>query len=308
MSFSKIFKLSLAALGAATISATHAQGQTQNPPTLTVNTITAGRLYWIGGGGGNSGVLIGRDGVVVIDAKTTPAAARAMIAEIAKLTPKPITHVIVTHSDGDHVNGLPGFPAGVKIIAHVNAKFELLAVPIYAAVEIDGGRCLPPADHLPNSLVFGSGATAVIAGERLRFHHFGPAHTNGDLVVEIPSESIAFTGDLITSTVLVHPEKTGSLEGWFTNAEALLRLPVNHYVGGHATTMDTKGSLRTRMAGYQVTRDKVDALIGQGRTLPEIKVVMGDPPKDPSGCRGIPYPSLAWIQYHERTSRDQQIK
>jgi hypothetical protein len=126
--------------------------------------------------------------------------------------------------------------------------------------------------------------------------------------VEIPSQKVAFTGDLITSTVLVHPEKGGSFEGWFKNAEGLLSLPVDRYVGGHANTLDTKASLRARVAGYQATRDKVDALIREGKTLPEVKAAMGDPAKDPSGCRGIPYPSLAWVQFHERTSRNQELK
>src|ERR1700753_4232138 len=78
----------------------------QAPQGLTTHVIKDGKLYWIEGGGGNSGVIIGDKGVVVIDAKTTDASGAQLVAEIAKLTPKPITHVILTHSDGDHVNGL----------------------------------------------------------------------------------------------------------------------------------------------------------------------------------------------------------
>src|SRR5258708_3873343 len=70
---------------------------------LNVHTIKDGKLYWIEGGGGNSGVVIGETGVIVVDAKTTTDGGRALVAEIAKLTSKPITHVVETHSDGDHV-------------------------------------------------------------------------------------------------------------------------------------------------------------------------------------------------------------
>ena len=63
-------------------------------------------VYWIEGGGGNSGVIIGDKGVIVIDAKTTPAGGKELLDNVAKITPKPVTTVILTHSDGDHVNGL----------------------------------------------------------------------------------------------------------------------------------------------------------------------------------------------------------
>src|ERR1700686_151046 len=85
-----------------------------------------GGVYWIEGGvGSNSGVVIGKDGVVVIDAKQTPESGKAVMAEVAKLTPKPVTHVILTHSNLDHVDGLPGFPKGLTIIAQDNCKKQM---------------------------------------------------------------------------------------------------------------------------------------------------------------------------------------
>ena len=81
-------------------------------------------VYWVEGGGGNSGVIIGDKGVVVIDAKTTPAGGKELLDDIAKITPKPVTTVFLTHSDGDHVNGLVAYPQGVEVIAHENNKAE----------------------------------------------------------------------------------------------------------------------------------------------------------------------------------------
>src|SRR5689334_3468197 len=72
----------------------------------------------LGGSGGNSTIYIGKTGVIVVDAKQTEAGAKDLLAEIAKITPKPVTTAIITHSDGDHVNGLVAFPTGIKIIAH----------------------------------------------------------------------------------------------------------------------------------------------------------------------------------------------
>lgn len=277
-------------------------------PAMKMHPITEGKLYWAQGGGPNSGVIIGDKGVIVIDAKGAPDTAKALQAEIAKLTSKPVTHVIVTHSDGDHINGLAGFPDGLKIISHANTKLEWQSVYLYAAVEVDGGRCLPPENRIPNQVVIRDRVETTIDGVKLVFHHFGPAHTSGDLVVEIPSARTAFVGDLLTSSVLVHPEKSGSFEGWFTNARGMLALNVDRYIGGHTEGIDTKDTVRKRMDGYQAVRDKVDALVAQGRSLAEVKQAMGDPEKEPGGCRGIPRWSLAELQYHYRTNLNNEIK
>lgn len=278
------------------------------PQGLGVNPIKEGRIYWVAGGGGNSGIIIGQNGVIVIDAKTTPDSGKQLVAEVAKLTPKPITHVILTHSDGDHVNGLPAFPEGVKIIAHENNKSEQQATFLFAAVEVDGGRCLPPADRLPNQVVKQDKVSTKLDGVNVVFYHFGPAHTSGDLIVYLPDDKIVFTGDLLTSTVLVHPEKNGSIEGWFKNAQGLLALDADTYVGGHANAVDTKASLQKRIEGYQGMRDKILAMMKEGKSLGDIKVAMGDPAKNPSGCRGIPYPSFAEVAYQEQTNKNQEVK
>src|ERR1700687_3564389 len=104
-------------------------------------------VYWVEGGGGNSGVIAGDKGVIVVDAKTSPAGGKELLDDVAKITPKPVTTVILTHSDGDHVNGLAAFPKGVAIIAHVNDKKEL------EAALSAGGRGAPPADRLPTQVV-----------------------------------------------------------------------------------------------------------------------------------------------------------
>src|SRR5581483_9197938 len=67
-------------------------------------------VYWVEGGGGNSGVIVGDKGVIVVDAKTTPAGGKELLDNVAKITPKPVTTVILTHSDGDHVTAWPRSP------------------------------------------------------------------------------------------------------------------------------------------------------------------------------------------------------
>src|SRR5882757_4514065 len=139
-------------------------------------------IYWIEGGGGNSTVIVGTSGVVVVDAKTTKAGGQELLDNIAKITPKTVTTVILTHSDGDHVNGLAAFPAGVKVIAHENNKKE------QETALAAGGRGAPPADHLPSQVVTKNKESLKIDGVKVELYHWAPAHTSGDLVVYFPDQ------------------------------------------------------------------------------------------------------------------------
>src|SRR3989442_8846685 len=159
----------------------------RNPPRRSVKPLTGG-VYWTqGGAGGNTGIIVGKDGVIVIDAKTTPASAKEMLAEIAKITPKPVTTVILTHSDGDHVNGLAAFPAGLTIISQESCKKEMEASA--------SSRNPAPQDRLPNKTVANK-ENLTINGVNLNLLHYAPGHTNGELMVYLPEQKIELTGDI----------------------------------------------------------------------------------------------------------------
>src|SRR5580700_2053094 len=184
-------------------------------------------VYWVEGGGGNSGVIIGDKGVIVIDAKTTAAGGKELLDNIAKLTPKPVTTVILTHSDGDHVNGLASFPAGVKVIAQENNKKE------QETALAAGGRGAPPADHLPSQVISKNKESLKIEGVKIELYHWAPAHTSGDLVVSLPGEKIVFTGDIIATQLpdpLIHLEKHGSSEGWIATTKGIAGLKSDQFV------------------------------------------------------------------------------
>src|SRR5580700_4882053 len=137
--------LGLGAIAAFGLCAARAGAQ-QQPQPIKVTQIKD-NVYWIQGGvGSNDGVIVGKTGVILVDTKTTVDSEKLVIAEISKITPKPVTTAIITHSDGDHVNGLAAFPAGLKIIAHENNKKE------QETALAAGGRGAPPADHLPTQV------------------------------------------------------------------------------------------------------------------------------------------------------------
>jgi len=81
-------------------------------------------LYVLKGGGGNTAVFIATDGVVVVDAKN-PGMGAPILAEIKKLTPKPVTMLINTHTHGDHVSGNVEFPATVDVVVQEHTKANM---------------------------------------------------------------------------------------------------------------------------------------------------------------------------------------
>src|SRR5579862_7150836 len=234
-------------------------------------------VYWIEGGGGNSTVIVGDKGVIVVDAKTTPAQGKELLDDIAKITPKPVTTVILTHSDADHVNGLASFPKGITIIAHENDKKE------QEAALSGGGRGAPPADHLPTQVVSKNKENLKIDGVKVEVLHWAPAHTSGDLVVYLPDQKIVFTGDIIATQLpdpLIHLEKNGSSEGWITTAKGAAALNADQFVPGHGD-VQAKAAIQKRVADAEAKRAKIKELVAQGKSLDEIKAAVGDPPPTP---------------------------
>jgi len=255
----------------------------QAPPAepFSVDLIKDG-VYWTKGGvGGNTGFIVGMDGVIVFDAKMTPASAKEMLAAIAKITPKPVTHVILSHSDADHVNGLSAFPKGVTIIAQENCKKEMEASK--------DSRMPAPQNYLPTK-VFDKNLDLTIDGVRVQLRHWVPAHTSGDLIMLLPDERIVFGGDLIdlTQFALVHAQKGGSTEGWITSMQGIIALDADTFVSGHGD-LQTKSALKARLAAVEARRQKIKDMITSGKSLEEIKKTAPpeEPPTGPFGSPGF---------------------
>jgi len=230
----------------------------------------------LGGSGGNSTIYIGKAGVIVVDAKQTEAGAKDLLAEIAKITPKPVTTVFLTHSDGDHVNGLVAYPTSVKVIAHENNKREQ-----QAAISA-GGRGAPPPDRLPSQVTTKTKETMTVDGIKLELYHWAPAHTSGDLIVYNPQAKIVSTGDIVVTNRAddnpnIHMDKNGSVEGWMTNVKGMIGLNADYYVTGHGDVL-MKADLQRKLGAVSERRNKIAAMVKEGKSLEEIKSALPDAP------------------------------
>jgi cyclase len=290
--------VTLASLGVAVAAAVETasvpKSQQPQPVPLGVEPLRGG-VYWVkGGSGANTGFIIGKKEVIVIDAKMTTESAQAMLAEIKKLTANPVRYVVLTHSDGDHVNGLAGFPPGLTIVAHTNTRKDMEE----AFKDPKMSALLP---YLPND-TFAGDRPLNIDSVRMNLLYFGPAHTSGDLVVYLPDQKIAFIGDLafLGRDPLIHRQKGGTSFGLVQTLKKLLALDANTFISGHNDPL-TKADIQGLLAAIEEKQAKVKALIQQGKSLEEIKRDFGI--ADTSGPGGRRWPSLVETIYLDLTEK-----
>lgn len=284
--------LGLALAGLASL-ATVASAQ-QQPQPLTVTKVKD-NVYWIrGGAGSNNGVIVGETGVILVDTKTTVDSEKEVLAEIAKITRKPISTVIITHSDGDHVNGLAALPASTNIIAQDNCKAEMQASA--------GSKNPAPQDRLP-STTFDKKDHWTIEGVHVQLFHWAAGHTSGDTVVYLPDQKIVFAGDLLVTNrpdTLIHVEKHGSAAGWIENVNGMLGLDADTYLTGHGDMM-TKEDVQKKLDLIQGKYNKIKEMVAQGKSLDEIKTSFGEstaaPTPGPNG--NLPAATLTEVIYNE---------
>jgi glyoxylase-like metal-dependent hydrolase (beta-lactamase superfamily II) len=135
--------------------------------------------------GGNTGVFITDAGVVVVDTKLANYG-RQILDRIRKVTDKPVTTIINTHTHGDHTGSNDGFPASVDIIAHENTKANMAKMPAFAGAKASFAAKRTYKDKL-----------SLFAGkDRVDLYYFGRGHTNGDTFVYYPALRVLQTGDM----------------------------------------------------------------------------------------------------------------
>jgi cyclase len=199
-------------------------------------------LYQINGGSGaNTGVYIGDNAVLVIDAKMDKNTVDQVISGIAKLTDKPIKYLVNTHSDPDHVQGNQYFPQTVTIIAQENCRKEFFVADPQGRASQWTSAALTP--FVP-SITFKDKMDIYLGTKKVELWYFGVGHTTGDAVVYFPQEKTAFVADqlFIGRTQLIHTYKGGNLEEHYkTLARMLQMLPeAERFCNGHSAIADRK--------------------------------------------------------------------
>lgn len=209
------------------------------------------------------GLIAGETGAVLVDTGSTPAQGRELAAKVAEVTDKPLVGVVITHADRDHWFGLAGIE-GVTAYGH-----ESLAERVSDAETLVEAESLGVAvDELrvPERL-FSVAAAIDLGGVVVELLHLGAAHTEGDVLVNVPSAGVLFTGDLVEEPAPWFGPRS-SPRGWPEVLNMVLGMvrPDTVIVPGHGAVVDLDFLVR-QLAALASLPPEAERLVRSGVRL-----------------------------------------
>ena len=138
------------------------------------------------GGGGNTAVFITANGVVLVDTKYVNWGP-LILEKVKSVTDKPVTHIINTHTHGDHTGSNDFFPASVEIVAQENTGANMIKMDAFKD---------PAKKHGLPDRTYKDKLTLLSGNDTIDLYYFGPAHTNGDTFVVFRNLRVMHAGDV----------------------------------------------------------------------------------------------------------------
>ena len=187
-------------VGLAVAGAAAQQQRPRIPPTGTIKKVRD-NLYVIPGAGGNTSVFVTEGGVVLVDTKL-PNNGEAILNQVRRVTDKPVSTIINTHTHPDHIGSNDYFPASVDVVAHENTRKWMAANPRVASNPV-----AMPDRTFTDRMSLGSG------DDRIELYYFGAGHTDGDAFIVFPARRAMAAGDMFAWKMapLIDPMAGGSV-------------------------------------------------------------------------------------------------
>ena len=252
------------------VRAAHAQQEDYSKVTIKTTKLAEG-MYMLEGAGGNIGVSVGDDGVILVDDQFAPLTPKIQDA-ISKITPKPIRFVINTHWHGDHVGGNENLAtAGAVIIAHDNVRKRMSTDQFIQLLN----RKVPPSPPKALPVVtFTSDITLHLNGEDIHVIHVDPAHTDGDSLVVFPKVKIIHVGDVYRTVgyPFVDLSSGGNFDGVIAVADKVTGMIDASFkvIPGHGE-LSTRADLKSWHDMLVEIRASVKKQVDAGKTLDQIQ-------------------------------------
>ncbi len=218
----------------------------------------------------NSGFILGRDGVAVIDTGGSPVVGKRLRAAIRAVTDKPILYVVYTHGHPDHIFGAAAFVEDRPVFIGHRALPEVMATHgaayLAAARDLLGEAGFAGTRIVPPTLLVEGERVIDLGDRRLKLESWPAGHTNADITITDEASGVLFLGDLLFSGHI--PALDGNLEGWLANLQKLRERPVKHVVPGHGpAAMAWPEAAQAEEAYLRRLRDDVGDALQKGQTI-----------------------------------------
>jgi len=245
--------------------------------TVSFEQLGPGLYAYTAEGDPNSGVIVGDDSVMVIDAQATPATAGDLVARVAKVTDKPIKHVLLTHYHAVRVLGASAFK-GAEILAS-DATRGLIAERGQQDMDSEIGRfprLFRAVDTIPGltwpHLTFPDEISVWLGKREVRIMFIGRGHTAGDVIALVPDADVVFAGDLVEYRSACYCGDAHFTD-WPATLDHLAELQASALVPGRGAALTRPDMVRE---GIELTADFLSTLYGsvqdsvaKGRSLKE---------------------------------------
>ncbi len=227
-------------------------------------------IYVLFGAGGNIGVSIGEDGIILIDDQFAPLTDKIMAA-LAELGDGPIRFIINTHFHGDHTGGNENMgAAGAIIVAHDNVRARM---SVDQFRKILNGPVAAAAKGAWPVVTFNDRVSLHLNGHDLKAMHVSHGHTDGDSIIHFIGENIIHMGDLFFNGFypFIDVDMGGNVKGVIKAAEMVLADSDNEtqIIPGHGS-MAGKADLQAYHDMLQTISGRVRHMIDEGMTLDDI--------------------------------------
>jgi len=232
-------------------------------------------VYMLEGAGGNIGVLIGEEGIILVDDQFGPLSEKIKNA-LKAISDKPVKFVINTHYHGDHAGGNVNFGNdGAIIVSHENTRKRLSADQFLATFKTE--QKATPYEGLPK-ITFTESVTLNLNGETVQIFHVKNAHTDGDAIIYFKNANVIHGGDVFVRYGLpfIDQENGGNIDGMILGSEKILTTANDQTViiPGHGQLAKKKDVLEYKNM-LQTVRARVADGIKKGKSFDAI--VTSDP-------------------------------
>ena len=231
-------------------------------------THVAGNVYMLEGRGGNIGVSVGSDGILIVDDQFAPLADKIKAA-LKELGRGKLRFVLNTHWHADHTGGNPVFGPQATIIAHTNVRHRLSTTQ-----EIFGRVIDPAPKHALPLITFDDSLSIHFNEEEIRARHYPHSHTDGDSAIFFVGSNVVHMGDMFFSGMFpfVDISSGGDIEGLTRSVKDILAEipPDAKIIPGHgplSTVAELKLYHRMLTETTAIVRDRIK----QGKTLEQIQ-------------------------------------